>query len=142
MFLGALQMFHGNPTFGSLKDSFLVHHSICLMDQITTCFWWFNMFLATEADMLLQTEPGRNLKGDTSHLSSGMPSVRLRHLKTSDPDTKMKLTRRDSHEGDWAPQIQMSSRLNPVKALMSCSTQLWQTHPAPIIFSLDIIKIK
>lgn len=135
-FLGVLPLVRGNPTFGSLKNS------ICIIDQMTICFRWFNMFLTTEAEILLLTEPYRSLKGDESLLSSGMPSVRLRHPKTSDPDTKMKLTRRGSQEGDGVPQIQGSSQLNPVKVLMSCFTRLWKTHPAPIIFSQGIIKIK
>lgn len=125
--------------------SFFVHHSIYLTNQISTLFpggsmysWW------QKAGILLKFEPCRNLKGDRSHGKPvlGIPYLRLRHLKTSDPDTKMKLRARSSQEGGGTPQIQMSSQLSPMRVLMSCFTWFWQTHPAPLIFSQGIIKIK
>lgn len=82
----ALQMFHGNPTFGSLflfitpyaSSTKLSHYS-----DGSTCSW------LQKDEILLQTEPCRNLKGNASH---GKPvwqhAVRRRHLKTSDRDPK------------------------------------------------------
>lgn len=152
-FLGALQMLHGNPTLGfweGLFAWFITPYAswtkLPLFSDGSICSW------LQRDEMLLQIELRRNFKGDVSwgDLSSSMPYMRCRHLKTWDPSTKMKLIRRSSRAGGGAggggyrvlPQIQMSSQLSPVRVLMSCFTWFWQTHPAPIIFFQGIIKIK
>lgn len=60
--------------------------------------------------------------------------IRLRH--------ENEINQKELQEGHGTPQIQRSSQLSPMRVLMSCFTRFWQTHPAPIIFSQGIIKIK